>query len=103
MEIKIQKDIAEPIHIHHRAGFSRLDIKVAQNARATIYEHISGDGFSHFLTELKLAASCAARSYSRIFDQPESAITAARLNAELSASCSLECCDHRFGREIAAH
>ena len=84
MEIKIQKDIAEPIHIHHRAGFSRLDIKVAQNARATVYEHISGDGFSHLLTELKLEPH-AQLDHIRIFEQPESAITAARLNADLSA------------------
>ena len=106
MEIKIQKDIAEPIHIHHRAGFSRLDIKVAQNARATIYEHISGDGFSHLLTELKLAPH-AQLDHIRVFDQPESAITAARLNAELSASAhwnaaiiasgaKLQRIDHRF-------
>ncbi len=83
-EIKIEKDITAPIHIHHRAGFAQLDVIVAPNIRATIYEHISADGFSHVLTQIKLAPY-ATLDHIRVLDQPATAITATRLNVELDS------------------
>ncbi len=76
--------ITEPIRINHRAGLGKISITLGENSRATIYEHVHDDGFSHVMTEITLHPH-AELTHLRIFDQPATAILAAKLHIDLAA------------------